>query len=365
MILALILLLVAAAAIFYYVTLKNDKVDTPTTVIATGTTEVPEAKVSAAELEPYSVANELRTSSRPFGDNSEQRVLNNQGYLNSPHAWIAFQNKVGETWYQMDIGKATTVYGVAIQGRQNADEWVTSFTVKYVQNGLLTPVDKGFVFTGNTDRETVKKVMFAAPITARYIRIYPKTYTGHMSLRAGVLIKEDTQYDVATLKLMGVPASQRAVSSWWRANDMPQYDAAGGMLNGPSAWLSAENSIGQNQYYDFKLTGVHKISGIAIQGRDEDSSSIQWITEFIVKYMPQSDSVSWQTVNGGQKMYGPGDNNSTVWSIFDAPINASIIRIIPLAWSGGHVAGRFDLLIPADGSTTETYVIRGYSSRDD
>lgn len=356
--LGVVILLGAVALIVYLVTSKKDTAVAPAVITLTPASD--ELTPVSQDMEPVVVANELRTSSRPLGNDSTTRSMNNQGYLNSPRAWSAHINSAGVVWYQMDTGKLTTIYGVAIQGRQDADEWVTSFTVKYIENGQLKSVDKNTVFVGNTDRDTVKKVMFTTPFEARYIRIYPKTYTGHMSLRAGLLIKEESNYDVTELKLLNIDGSRRNVSSWWQ--NMEQHDAAHGILNSPTAWVSGEGSIGQNQWYEFALTGVTKVAGVAVQGRDEDGE--QWITEFIVKYKKFSDDTSWQTVNGGNKMYGPGDNNSVVWSIFDSPIDASIIRIIPITWNS-FVAGRFDLLASTKVSTTETYVIRGYSNRDD
>lgn len=358
-----VLLLGVVALIVYLVTSKKDTAATPAVTTPTPAADAADELTPASQdMEPVVVANELRTSSRPFGSDSTTRSTHNQGYLNSPVAWAAHVNTAGTVWYQMDTGKITTIYGVAIQGRQDADQWVTSFTVKYIENGQLKPVDKNAVFVGNTDRDTVKKVMFATPVNARYIRIYPKTYTGHMSLRAGLLIKEGSNYDTAELKLLNIDGSRRNVSSWWQNNDMAQHDAAHGILNSPTAWVSAQGSVGQNQWYEFALTGVTKVAGVAVQGRDEDGE--QWITEFIVKYKKFTDDTAWKTVNGGNKMYGPGDNNSVVWSIFDAPIDASVIRIIPITWNS-FVAGRFDLLASTNESTTETYVIRGYSNRDD
>lgn len=356
--LGVVLLLAAVVAIVYFVTSKKDKVDVPVVVTA----PVSEPTPTAEDLEPIDVDEELRTSSRPLGSDPSERSTNNQGKLNSSRAWSSRVNAVGSAWYQMDAGKITNIYGVAIQGRRDADEWITSFTVEYSDNDQWRPVDKRTVFVGNSDRDTIKKVMFSAPVKTRYIRIYPKTYTGHMSLRAGLLAKEGSVYDVSELKLLNVDGLKRNVSSWWQNNDVEDHDAAHGLLDSPTGWVSAEGSIGRNQWYEFALSGVTKVAGVAVQGRGD--SGEQWITEFVIKYKKFSDDGSWKDVNTGNKMYGPSDNNSIVWSIFDTPIDASIIRIYPMSWNS-HVAGRFDLLGPKEESTTETYMIRGYSNRDD
>ena len=40
------------------------------------------------------------------------------------------------------------------------------------------------MFIGNKDRNSVKSNVFDPPIRARYVRIYPLAWVGHMSLRA-------------------------------------------------------------------------------------------------------------------------------------------------------------------------------------
>ena len=49
-------------------------------------------------------------------------------------AWSALRNDVHQ-WLQVDLGAKTEVTGIQIQGRQDVDEWVTSFTISYSSNG--------------------------------------------------------------------------------------------------------------------------------------------------------------------------------------------------------------------------------------
>jgi hypothetical protein len=46
---------------------------------------------------------------------------------------------------------------------------------------------------GNTDRDTKVIVAFNNPPTARYVRIFPRTWTNHISMRAGLLIGQATE----------------------------------------------------------------------------------------------------------------------------------------------------------------------------
>ena len=45
-------------------------------------------------------------------------------------AWSALRNDVHQ-WLQVDLGAKTEVTGIQIQGRQDLDQWVTSFTISY------------------------------------------------------------------------------------------------------------------------------------------------------------------------------------------------------------------------------------------
>ena len=49
-------------------------------------------------------------------------------------AWCA-RRSIRNTWLQFDFGGRTRVTRVCTQGRQNADQWVTSYYVKYSKSG--------------------------------------------------------------------------------------------------------------------------------------------------------------------------------------------------------------------------------------
>ena len=61
-------------------------------------------------------------------------------------AWSALRNNVHQ-WLQVDLGAETEVTGVQIQGRQDADQWVTSFTISYSSDGTTyTPYQNSEVW---------------------------------------------------------------------------------------------------------------------------------------------------------------------------------------------------------------------------
>ena len=49
-------------------------------------------------------------------------------------AWCA-KTSNNKEWLQIDLGNPTTVTKVATQGRQNADQWPTSYSISYSLTG--------------------------------------------------------------------------------------------------------------------------------------------------------------------------------------------------------------------------------------
>jgi hypothetical protein len=114
-------------------------------------------------------------------------VGHGRGRLDSVQGWSAQNNTVGE-WYQLDNGVVGEITGVAIKGRKDHPQWVKTFKVQSKgATGTWTEVDSGKVYTGNTDQETQVDVTFDTPVDARYIRIYPQDWNGHISMRADIV----------------------------------------------------------------------------------------------------------------------------------------------------------------------------------
>lgn len=74
--------------------------------------------------------------------------------------------------------------GVVTQGRPTSSQWVTKYQVGYTLNGedwML--VDDGRVFEGNFDQNTRRRNDFYSPVIARAIRILPREWNSHISVR--------------------------------------------------------------------------------------------------------------------------------------------------------------------------------------
>ena len=106
--------------------------------------------------------------------------------LNSPQAWSAAINKAGQ-WIQMDLGQTWSVAGTVIQPRVGNSQFVTKYTVSTSVDGeewYKVPE----TFKGHGSDTIENRFSEGDLIRARYVRIIVGTWSGHISLRADVLI---------------------------------------------------------------------------------------------------------------------------------------------------------------------------------
>ena len=107
--------------------------------------------------------------------------------LNSVQAWSATNNV--NQHMTIDAGTVYMIHGIATQGRLDygGDQWVKSYSVQVSADGsTFTDVDGGASFTGNSDRNTVVIACPSSAVPARYVRLKPKTWYGHVSMRAAL-----------------------------------------------------------------------------------------------------------------------------------------------------------------------------------
>jgi hypothetical protein len=273
-------------------------------------------------------------------------VGHGRGRLDSVQGWSAQNNTVGE-WYQLDNGVVGKITGVAIKGRATAGQWVTGFKVKSKgATGTWTDVDGGKIYTGNTDMTTQVDVTFDAPVDARYIRIYPQTWNGHMSLRADIVAGETRTNKTPTV--VDVPYSGHTSSGNF-AGDAIGTSHGAGRLDSNRAWSADTNAVGK--WYELDNGSATDISGVVIKGRPDCCN--QYVTSFKAQY---KDSVgAWKDVDGGYIFEGSQYKNSQANVFFKAPINTSAIRIYPQTWNN-HMSMRAGLMTGGS-STTEGYQI--------
>ena len=93
---------------------------------------------------------------------------------------------------KLDLGCDATVMGVVIEHRKDCDQHVTKFTIQHSLNGSDW-CDLYGEFQASNRRV---RVGFYEHIHARYVKIVVAEWHGHISMRAGVLVKADTMWSV-------------------------------------------------------------------------------------------------------------------------------------------------------------------------
>ena len=101
--------------------------------------------------------------------------------------WSAKKNDEKQ-WLQVDIGKVETVVAVAVQGRYNSDQWVTKYDL-HISSDLenWTKIEN---ITGCNERDAVNQYFFDQNISGRYVRLLPKEWHKHISMRVDIAILE-------------------------------------------------------------------------------------------------------------------------------------------------------------------------------
>ncbi|CAK0892174.1 unnamed protein product [Prorocentrum cordatum] len=246
--------------------------------------------------------------------------------LDSVQAWSSRYNSVGQ-WMQMDLGAAMSVRGVVTQGRANWNQWVTKYQVATSLDGTHWQTIGG-TYTGNRDRSSKVKGMFAASELARYVRIKPQKWHGHMSMRAGVLTcaapvkAASVSCDASSSIWVNEPENKRAYSSVWGNNKVGTGHARS-TLDSYQAWSSRYNSIGQWMQMD--LGAAKSVRAIVTQGRFRSG---QWVTSYQVSV--SDDGKSWQDF--GDTFTGNRDRDTKVQGILPSCVSARYVRIKPLDW---------------------------------
>ncbi|KAF1386180.1 hypothetical protein PFLUV_G00115480 [Perca fluviatilis] len=116
--------------------------------------------------------------------------LNNQGFgcawlskFNDPHQWI-----------QIDLMEVGVVSGILTQGRCDADEWITKYSIQYRTVETLNWIyykdqtGNNRVFYGNSDRTSMVQNLLRPPIVARYIRLLPLGWHTRIAIRMELLM---------------------------------------------------------------------------------------------------------------------------------------------------------------------------------
>ena len=186
--------------------------------------------------------------------------------------WKPFSAKVdGSEWMQIDAGSAIKVFGVRIKqgGTAKDPERVTGFTVKHSTVGGEDKnnwTELGQIFTGSSVASSGSfDAIFdgTTGITARYIQIIVKSWTGYPSMRAGLLVdgKARDPADAALLRERVAAVAVRWVKVLESKTATKEQQAKSGTAK--AAAKAAATAEDEAAVYD-KLTGKMHFIGVSI-----------------------------------------------------------------------------------------------------
>lgn len=110
---------------------------------------------------------------------------------NKSHAWCANATRGGNS-ITVDMTSPNLVTGVATQGRGEAAQWVTDYSIETSVGGHQW--DPQGTFVGNFDQQTICKNTFQNIVLARFVKFTVLKFHGHPSMRLDVLV-----YDISKM----------------------------------------------------------------------------------------------------------------------------------------------------------------------
>eukprot|EP00057_Strongylocentrotus_purpuratus_P011619 XP_011666093.1 PREDICTED: lactadherin-like [Strongylocentrotus purpuratus] len=290
------------------------------------------------------------------------------GRLNAYTFWIANPPDQYQ-WMQVQFESSYIVTAITTQGRSNADQWVTSYTISSSFDNMAWTeylnVYSGSVeiFPGNYDRDSHVTHTLARPIVGRSFRIHPKTNHGHVSLRMELYGYGPLTDAIASLNLdaklgctpsvlgegLGVedgriPDSSLTSSSFSTSG----REAYRGRLNAvviaggsAGAWTSDLND--NNKWVKVDLGEDTLVTGVITQGR---TGTNKRVTSFQISY--SRDNTNWtfalEEQCGVRKTYaGNFDEATYVTILFPEPVTARYVTFHPVT-AHNRASMRFEVL---------------------
>lgn len=129
-------------------------------------------------------------------------------YSHLAGGWVAGTVDINQ-YVEIDMNMPYKYTVVQIQGRSDANEWVTAFKLMYYNDTLggwqvYTDASGNQLFTGNIDRTTVVKHVLTPAILSQKIRVNPQAWNGgNISMRLefnGCSQAEQLYYDVSCMR---------------------------------------------------------------------------------------------------------------------------------------------------------------------
>ncbi|XP_064422095.1 milk fat globule EGF and factor V/VIII domain containing b isoform X2 [Latimeria chalumnae] len=279
--------------------------------------------------------------------------LNNKGMVN---AWTSATSDVSP-YIQVNLQRKMWLTGIITQGasRVGCAEYMKAYKVAYSLNGRTFTLYKAGgqnrdkIFPGNNDNDGKKANMFDPPIIAQYLRVLPVVCRKACTLRMELVGCEmNGCSDPLGLKSHFISDQQFKASSVFKTWGIdaftwhPHY-ARLDKQGKTNAWTALSNN--RSEWLQVDFLRPKKITGIITQGA-KDFGTIQYVSAFKVGY--SDDGENW-TIYKDEKTKtdkvfpGNSDNNSHKKNVFDSPVYARFVRIMPWTWNN-RITLRMELL---------------------
>ncbi|XP_022778337.1 uncharacterized protein LOC111319871 [Stylophora pistillata] len=256
--------------------------------------------------------------------------------------WASKHGDVGQ-WLEIDLGKITKVTQIATQGRYDANWWVTKYTLTYSDGGQFKSYKNGEVIIGNSDRNTAEGRILDEPIIARYVRIHPMTWYGHICMRVELFgCREGFNPGPAEecKKILGlqnyqIPDSALSASTSYNVNSMGarngrlHFQAKSGQYG---AWAVKNGKNDPFQYFQVDFGNFAKVTGVATQGRQDGA---WWVKTYSLSFSNECVFFEdYKEANVKKIFNGNTDRFTVVSHDLKIPFIAKCVRINPVSWQG-------------------------------
>ncbi|XP_019729576.1 milk fat globule EGF and factor V/VIII domain containing b isoform X4 [Hippocampus comes] len=268
--------------------------------------------------------------------------LNMKGLVN---AWSPAPHD-RNPWLQVNLQRKMRLTGIVTQGasRVGTAEFVKAFKVASSLDGKTYTVyrtedqSKDQIFSANLDNDGTKTNVFDPPVVAQYVRIIPVVCRKACTLRLELVGCElNGCSEPMGMKSRLVSDQQITASSTFRTWGIeaftwyPHY-ARLDKQGKTNAWTAATNS--KSEWLQVDLQSPKKLTGIITQGA-KDFGAVQFVSAF--KLAHSDDGQSWSIVKDesteNDKIFpGNSDNNVHKKNLFEPPLFARFVRILPWEW---------------------------------
>eukprot|EP01065_Artemidia_motanka_P011910 TRINITY_DN16499_c0_g2_i1.p1 TRINITY_DN16499_c0_g2~~TRINITY_DN16499_c0_g2_i1.p1 ORF type:complete len:1592 (+),score=332.96 TRINITY_DN16499_c0_g2_i1:1285-6060(+) len=118
-----------------------------------------------------------KVKGRP-GRGLQLHIVQDGGTFDSSGGWLP-ERADKEPFYEVRLHNEGLVGGLVMKGHAAELAWIETFKLQYsLDCKTYTDVQRGHIFTGNSNNETAVTVPLAVPVYARAIRIVPLTHSG-------------------------------------------------------------------------------------------------------------------------------------------------------------------------------------------